>query len=223
MGHVLVELESENNEAGLGFTVNFDPLILTNPVVTIGADAQLSGFTLTVNGNNSANGQIGILLDSGGSGFQASPPDRRVAQITFEVLPGSPQGPTPISFAPNTFPLPPTPPSTSDAAGSLLTTAYQNGILIIGGTGCTTSADVSVGGRVMTPEGSGLRGAKVVLTDSNGNRRSVATSSLGYYQLDDVKAGETYVISVTSRRYRFDSRVLQVSDNLTEVNFVGIE
>lgn len=223
VGHVIIDLESENNEAGLGFTLNFNPTILTNPVVTIGTYAQSRGFVLTVNENNVANGQIGILLDTGGSGFQLSPPDRRVVQIAFNVVPGSPTGPTAVTFAPNTVPLPPTLRSTSDPSGNLLPTVYQDGSLMIGGTGCNTSADVSVGGRVMTPDGGGLRGAQVVLTDSKGDRRTIMTSSLGYYQLDGVKSGETYVIAVVSRRYRFSSRVVQVTDNLADLDFVGLE
>ena len=223
VGHVIIDLESENNEAGLGFTLNFNPAILTSPVVTIGAYAQSRGFVLTVNENNVANGQIGILLDTGGPGFQLSPPDRRVVQIAFNVVPGSPTGPSPVTFAPNTVPLPPTLRSTSDASGNLLPTVYQDGSLMIGGTGCNTSSDVSVGGRVMTPDGGGLRGAQVVLTDSKGNRRTITTSSLGYYQLDGVKSGETYVIAVVSRRYRFSSRVVQVTDNLADLDFVGLE
>ncbi|CAN5123376.1 hypothetical protein BH20ACI2_BH20ACI2_10630 [soil metagenome] len=87
----------------------------------------------------------------------------------------------------------------------------------------TTSAGVLVSGRVMAPSGRGLRGARVTIVDSDGVATSVVTSSLGYYTFDDVAAGGTYVISVGSRQFRFDSRIIQVSDNLTDVDFMGIE
>ena len=86
-----------------------------------------------------------------------------------------------------------------------------------------SSAGVAVSGRVLTPDGRGLRNAEVSITDSNGSKRTATTSSFGYYRFDDVEAGETYVIGVTSRRYRFASRLVQVADPLTDVDFVGME
>ena len=86
-----------------------------------------------------------------------------------------------------------------------------------------TAADGIVSGRVLTPEGAGLRGARVTMIDSRGVARVVTTSSLGYYQFDEVETGETYIIGVASRRYRFASKPITISDSLTEVDFVGIE
>ena len=94
----------------------------------------------------------------------------------------------------------------------------------IRGISCSaTAAGVTVGGRVLTPEGRGLRNAVVSIVDSHGVRRTATTSSFGYYRFDDVEAGETYLIGVRSNRYRFTQRVLQVFDSLTDVDFVGQE
>ena len=87
----------------------------------------------------------------------------------------------------------------------------------------TTSAGVMVSGRVMAPDGRGIRGARVTIVDPDGVATSVITSSLGYFTFEEVESGDTYVIGVTAKRYRFDSRVIQVSDNLTDVNFIGLE
>ena len=87
----------------------------------------------------------------------------------------------------------------------------------------STAADAKVSGRVLTADGNGLRGARVTMIDSRGMVRTVTTSSLGYYLFDEVEIGETYVIGVVSRRYRFASRPVTVDDSLTEVDFVGIE
>ncbi len=87
----------------------------------------------------------------------------------------------------------------------------------------TTSAGVLVSGRVMMPDGRGYRGARVTIVDAEGVATSVITSSLGYYTFEDVEAGGTYVVSVGSRRFRFDPRVIQVSDSLTNVDFIGME
>ena len=82
---------------------------------------------------------------------------------------------------------------------------------------------VSVSGRVMTPTGLGLRNAIVALTDSQGVRRTATTSSFGVYSFDNVRPGETYLIGVSSKRYRFASQSLLVNGNLTNVDFVGLE
>jgi hypothetical protein len=84
-----------------------------------------------------------------------------------------------------------------------------------------TAANVEIAGRVLTPAGQGLRNAVVVLTDADGSRRSALTSSFGYYRFEDVPAGGTYVMDVRSKLFNFNSRVVQVFDNLADVDFVG--
>lgn len=84
-----------------------------------------------------------------------------------------------------------------------------------------TAASVTVGGRVTTPDGRGLRGARVELTDSNGNTRTAMTTTFGYYRFYDVEAGETYVVSVSSKKYKFAPQVISVTEDLTELNFVA--
>jgi hypothetical protein len=92
-------------------------------------------------------------------------------------------------------------------------------------TGCAylvpTAANVSVSGRVLTSDGRGIRNAIVVLTDQNGVTRTARSSSFGYYGFDGVQAGGTYVMSVSSKRYVFNPRVVSVSDELTGVDFVA--
>ncbi|MEO7660652.1 MAG: carboxypeptidase-like regulatory domain-containing protein, partial [Pyrinomonadaceae bacterium] len=82
---------------------------------------------------------------------------------------------------------------------------------------------LTISGRVVTPTGLGLRNAIVALTDSFGVRRTATTSSFGIYSFNDVRTGETYIIGVSSKRYRFASRGLFLDDNLTNVDFVGLE
>ena len=98
----------------------------------------------------------------------------------------------------------------------------NNRVLRFGPAG-STAAGVSVSGRVLTPDGRGLRNAYVVLTDQHGVTRTVTTGAFGNYQFDDVQSGEAYVIGVVSKRYRFASRVLQVFDTVTGEDFTGDE
>lgn len=84
-----------------------------------------------------------------------------------------------------------------------------------------TAAGVSVSGRVLTADGTGLSHAVVTIADTNGGSRTMQTSSFGYYRFDDVQAGETYTISVASKRYQFTSRLITVTDDLTDVDITA--
>ncbi|HEX8247163.1 MAG TPA: SBBP repeat-containing protein [Pyrinomonadaceae bacterium] len=83
-----------------------------------------------------------------------------------------------------------------------------------------TAASVAVGGRV-TVGANGLARARVTLTDINGETRSVLTSSFGYYRFNDVAAGETYILSVSHKRYAFAPQVVSVMEEMNELNFTG--
>lgn len=82
-----------------------------------------------------------------------------------------------------------------------------------------TAAAVAVSGRVFAPNGGGLTGAMVTMTDTHGASRTVATGSLGYFSFDEVASGESYVISVTSKRYQFDPQFVEVNANITDLSF----
>lgn len=86
-----------------------------------------------------------------------------------------------------------------------------------------TAAQASINGRVTSLEGRGITGAKVILTDSAGNSRSVVTNSFGMYSFDEVAVGETYVVTVAHKRYQFQNptQVLSVSESISGLNFVS--
>jgi hypothetical protein len=88
-----------------------------------------------------------------------------------------------------------------------------------------TAANVSVSGRVVTTNGSGIRNALVTLTDTSGRAFTKRTNSFGHFRFDEIPVGETYVISVDSKRLRFDpsSRILTVTNELTDVIFIANE
>lgn len=83
-----------------------------------------------------------------------------------------------------------------------------------------TAADVEVSGRVLaTVDGRGLRGARVVLRDENGNETSVFTGAYGTFRFPEVETGHTYILSVVSRRFQYAPQVLTVNDNVTDLVF----
>jgi hypothetical protein len=90
----------------------------------------------------------------------------------------------------------------------------------ISGPNAPTAAGVSVSGRVMTVNGIGLRNVTVKLADQHGASRSAITSAFGYYRFDDVQVGATYIISASSKQYRFAPQIISVADEITELNLV---
>jgi len=85
-----------------------------------------------------------------------------------------------------------------------------------------TAASVSVGGRVVTSGGRGIRRAVVQLTDQSGDTRTAYTNSFGYFSFYDVRAGETYIISISSKNYSFATQVVSVNEELRELNFTAL-
>ena len=84
-----------------------------------------------------------------------------------------------------------------------------------------TAAEVSIGGRVFAPNGRGLSNAVVHLTDQSGNNRTVQTNAFGYYNFSDLEAGQSVIMTVISKRYQFLSQVVNLTDNLSGINFIG--
>ncbi len=84
-----------------------------------------------------------------------------------------------------------------------------------------TAAGVSVSGKVLTASGRAIPNANVVIRSANGETRTVRTNSFGNYRFDDVLAGDGYIMTVNSKQYTFQSRVVNVIDNLVGFDFVA--
>lgn len=81
-----------------------------------------------------------------------------------------------------------------------------------------TAAAVSISGRILRPEGRGIAGVRITLIDpGTGEARYAISSSLGFYHFDGVPVGETYVMTVSSKRFVFDpdTRVITLSEEVT--------
>ncbi len=86
-----------------------------------------------------------------------------------------------------------------------------------------TAAEVSISGRVSTAEGRGVQNAVLTLTAIDGTRRVIRTGPFGYFRFDDVNAGETYIVSVASKRFAFarPTVVVVAADELANVDFIA--
>jgi hypothetical protein len=111
-----------------------------------------------------------------------------------------------------------------DDAGALIAITCE----IAGGWGIeflnTTAAQASISGRVTTADGTAIRNAEMVLTGNTlETPLRVSTSSFGYFTFEGLRAGETYVLTVNSRRFTFSqpSRVISLTDNATGMDFIA--
>jgi hypothetical protein len=88
-----------------------------------------------------------------------------------------------------------------------------------------TAAHVSVGGRVLTADGRGIRNVRVMLTPMNGAVQYSLTGPFGYYRFDGVAVGETYILTVFSKSFVFrnPTQVVIVNEELIELDFVAME
>lgn len=88
--------------------------------------------------------------------------------------------------------------------------------------GNPTAAAVSLAGRVLTPDGVGLRNAMVTLTDQSGVVHEARTNSFGTFAFSDILSGQSVVVFARSKQYRFTPQLVNLSDNLVDVNFIGV-
>jgi len=86
-----------------------------------------------------------------------------------------------------------------------------------------TSAEVTVGGRVVNESGRGIARAQITMTDADGAVRYAQTNPFGYFRFADVPAGETYIFNA-AKRYRFSepTQVRTVSADTDDINFVAV-
>lgn len=95
---------------------------------------------------------------------------------------------------------------------------YQNELI-------PSAATVSLSGRVSAASGNGIRNVIVNLIAPNGSILTARTSSFGYFRFDEIPVGETYVISVNSKRFTFNqpTQILTVNEELSDISFIANE
>lgn len=88
-----------------------------------------------------------------------------------------------------------------------------------------TAAQVSVSGSIRTKNGAGISNVRVSLTSSDGETRTTLSNSFGFYHFAEVAAGETYTVSVASKRYSFNQQTVVVSvfEEIVNLDFIGAE
>jgi len=87
-----------------------------------------------------------------------------------------------------------------------------------------TAAEVNVAGRITTSEGRGIRNVRILMTNSNGESRTVLSGTFGYFRFTDVPAGSTYIFTAFAKKYEFKepSQVHTIIEDTEGINFVAL-
>lgn len=87
-----------------------------------------------------------------------------------------------------------------------------------------TAASTNLSGRVTTKDGRGIGGVVITLQSAaSGQAFSVRTNSFGYYNFNEIAAGQSYVVSANAKGYSFPnaSQVVNLTGDNTSVNFTA--
>ncbi|MDQ3797823.1 MAG: carboxypeptidase regulatory-like domain-containing protein, partial [Acidobacteriota bacterium] len=91
-----------------------------------------------------------------------------------------------------------------------------------GGSLIPTAAGVTVSGQVLDAGGRGVAKAQVIVMDTSGSEVGRAvTNGFGYFVFEGITAGETYIISVSSKRHTFanPTQAVTVSEDVSGILF----
>ncbi len=118
-----IELVAQGNENALGFSLNFNAAVFSNPVVALGSGA--AGTSLNVNTAQAASGRIGIAMAMPtGQTFAAG--TRQLVTVTFAIAGNAAAGAASITFGDL-----PIAREVSDANANVLTTTFTAGTITL--------------------------------------------------------------------------------------------
>lgn len=86
-----------------------------------------------------------------------------------------------------------------------------------------TAALATISGKITDTGGNAVKDVSVTLANpATGAVRYTRTNSFGNYRFEELPAGETYIISVNSKRYTFifDTRIITLIDDLRDADFM---
>jgi hypothetical protein len=117
------------------------------------------------------------------------------------------------------------PPNSVDTVNNLLMVGNVTSFSDWGGAAAApTASTASISGRVTTANGNGIRNAAMILT---GNSLPapviVQTGSFGTYSFDNLRVGETYILQVGAKRFRFTNptHVITLQGSITDMDFIA--
>jgi CSLREA domain-containing protein len=204
--------------SGYNFDIAFDPNVLQpDSAMPIETSATLSR-EMTVVHNTAQPGRIGIAASGANSNERISKGDA-LLNLRFRVVGTTndlKKTTTALTFHQQ--------PIIENESGTALTVKSANGSVRISAGGAGKSV-ATVSGRITTADGRGIRNVSVRLACANGETRTVVSDTGGEYSFTDVPLGETYTISVSSKRFHFNSssQMRTIFSEAQEINFTALE
>lgn len=184
---VPIELVAQGDENAIGFSIAFDPVVLSNPMVMAGSDA--ANASLNANFSQSTQGRLGVLLAlSAGQVFTAGV--RQVVKVTFAISASANITTTQINFSDQ-----PIAREISSVNAAILPVNYSGGALAI-----TQGYEADV-----APRPNGSNNGTVTVTDWVQVGRFVAG-------LDVATSGSEFQRADTAPKEFFGDGRLSVSD-----------
>ncbi len=163
-----------------------------------------TGFMALPNDVTGIDPMLGPLADNGGATFTHLP---ALASPVINTIPNG----------------------VGDCGTTVLTS--QNGVTRPQQAGCEKGstertlpplATASVRGRLLTPFGRGLQNAFVILTNpSTGEKRTVRTTSFGYFNFQNLPTGVFYILNATGKRYRFIGQSFTLNESIDGLVLTG--
>ncbi len=202
-----VTMNGNGDEVAASFTLEFDPSKLADPRVELA-----NGIEAVLTSDVTKPGRVTVLIDSA-SPLTFAKSERQLMNIRFTAAAMSRGGVAEIGFGSD-----PTPSVVSDANGRKLDAGFVNGRVSLSGGG---ASDTEASGRVQTPDGRGLRNAQVVLTDADGKVRTVTTGSFGNFRFEGLPLSGEFTLTVISRRYSFEPRLLSIGGDRSNISLIA--
>lgn len=85
-----------------------------------------------------------------------------------------------------------------------------------------TAAHVSISGRVLDTNLQGVFKARVTITGQDGETHIAITNAFGYFLIDDLALGQSYLVEVGSKRFTYAPLVVNAVDDVTDLDFTPI-
>jgi len=204
---VSIEINAENSDKGISFTMDYDPSKLSNPVVNGGSGA--SGAVVIP--NTTIPGKVIVQLAYITGGFASGV--SQALTVKFDVATTAPSGATPLTF--NDTPVQR---QVRDTANALVASTFTDGFVNIL---APTASGVPVVGTVMSATGRPIANTRVTLTNSEGFMWFAISNPFGHFRFDDIPSGTTYVLNGSAKRFAFAPQTLSVTDQVTNVNLIA--
>ncbi|MBK6749167.1 MAG: hypothetical protein IPG67_03955 [Acidobacteria bacterium] len=84
-----------------------------------------------------------------------------------------------------------------------------------------TAASASIAGRLTSADGRSLGRVSVIVTDSEGNARRAISSAFGYYKVEGLLVGQTYIVSAQSKQYTFTPRTISLGEDAVGFDLIA--